>query len=169
MRDGAARHRPRRPHRRLRQFADAHRRARLVHAPPFRRRQVAILDGGFQKWLAEGRPDRKRRAAAAPARFDAASAAARSSPSSDMLAGLGAAARRARQGRGSKAARPIRGPASPPAISRAPATCRSASLYKEDGTFRPPDEIRATVRRSRASIRRSRSSPPAVRASPPTA
>ena len=31
------RHRPRRPHRRLRQFARAHRGARLVHAPPFRR------------------------------------------------------------------------------------------------------------------------------------
>ena len=33
-----ARHRPRRPHRRLRQFADPDRRARLVHAPPLRRR-----------------------------------------------------------------------------------------------------------------------------------
>ena len=113
--------------------------------------EVAILDGGFQKWLAEGPPDRKRRAAAATRPLRCGRAARRSrQPARGRASGLGVPLVDAR-GRGAlrrHRARPA-ARASPRAISRARATCRSPSSTIPTAPSKSPDEIRAFVRRRR--------------------
>ncbi len=66
----------------------ANRGARLVHAPPFRRREVAILDGGFQKWLAEGRPTESGEPRRARRSFDAVRTAGEVVTKQTILAGV---------------------------------------------------------------------------------
>ena len=111
------------------------------------RRRLAEMAG-------RGAPGRKRRAGrrAAPVSTPS-SARGEVVAKAEILAGVGtAAARRARQRPGSKAASPIRAPASPPATSRARATCRSPRSTSDDGTFEAARRSRSSSRRP-ASIR----------------
>ena len=107
----------------------------------FGSREVAILDGGFQKWLAEGRPVESGGPAPRDARYDAVERAGEVVAMADIRAGLGTALLDARgPGRfdGSEAdPRPGVATGHIPGSRNLP----FAQLYNEDGTFKSRDEI----------------------------
>ena len=104
--------------------------------------RVAILDGGFQKWLAEDRPTESGEASPRPAQFDAAEPGRAVITRDQILAGIGAPMLDARgKGRfeGSEP-EPRAGVASGhiPGARNLP----FGALYREDGRFKPVDELR---------------------------
>jgi thiosulfate/3-mercaptopyruvate sulfurtransferase len=102
--------------------------------------RVAILDGGFQKWRAEGRPVESGEPAPRPARFEAQEHAGQVVAKADVLAGAGQLldARGAARFAGSEPdPRPGVAAGHIPGSRNLP----FASLYAEDGTFRSRDEI----------------------------
>ena len=103
---------------------------------------VAILDGGFQKWVAEGRPTEKGRPAPRPASFNAVERVGEVVNKRAVANGLGVPLIDAR-GRGrfeGSEADPRPGVASGhiPGAGNLP----YSELYNPDGTFKSPDEIR---------------------------
>ena len=104
--------------------------------------RVAILDGGFQKWVAEGREREAGEVRPRPARFEAGDAR-NVVTKAEILAGIDAPLLDARgQGRfeGSEPEpRPGMEPGHIPGARNLP----FASLYREDGRFKPVDELRA--------------------------
>ncbi|WP_309662041.1 sulfurtransferase [Sphingomonas sp.] len=103
--------------------------------------QVAILDGGFQKWSAEGRPVESGEPAPRHARFDAVERADEVVSKSEVRAGLGTAlidARSTARFEGSEAdPRPGVAAGHIPGARNLP----FAALYNDGGTFRSRDEI----------------------------
>jgi thiosulfate/3-mercaptopyruvate sulfurtransferase len=102
---------------------------------------VAILDGGLQKWLAEGRPIETGEPEAGPARFKASQRPGRVVTKADILNGVGTIvdARGRPRFEGSEAdPRPGVAAGHIPGARNVP----YASLYKEDGTFKDEAEIR---------------------------
>ena len=97
---------------------------------------------------AEGRPTESGEPQPAERGSMRRSAAARSSPRQDILAGLERRCSTRAAEPASKAARPTRAPALRRAIFRAPATCPFGALYRDDGTFKSPEEIETPLRRS---------------------
>ena len=142
--DGAARRRPRRPHRRLRQFADrAPRRAAGSCCATSAPSKVAILDGGFQKWLAEGRPTESGEPAPRAASFDAASERDEVVTKQQLLAGAGLPlvdARGRPRFEGSEPD-PRPGVAAGPYPRRAQPAVRRRSIART-GRFKPLEELR---------------------------
>lgn len=104
--------------------------------------QVAVLDGGFQKWRAEGRPVESGAARARAARFDVVARGGEVVTKADLLRGAGLPILDARgQGRfdGSEAdPRPNVAPGHIPGARNLP----FAALYRDDGTLRPREELR---------------------------
>jgi thiosulfate/3-mercaptopyruvate sulfurtransferase len=102
--------------------------------------QVAILDGGFQKWTAEGRPTESGEPASRAARFDARERVGEVVAKADVLAcGIVLDARGAGRFEGSEAdPRPGVAPGHIPGARNLP----FGSLYREDGTFKSLEEIR---------------------------
>ena len=105
--------------------------------------QVAVLDGGLGKWLAEGRPvesgePRER----AGRRFDALEGGGQVVTKEDLLAGTGLPvvdARSAARFTGEeKDPRPNVGSGHIPCARSLP----MSALYRDDGTFRDADEVR---------------------------
>jgi thiosulfate/3-mercaptopyruvate sulfurtransferase len=107
----------------------------------FGARQVAVLDGGFGKWLAEGRPTESGEAAPRRARFEA-TASGDVVDKREIAAGLDLPLLDARgQARfeGSETdPRPGVASGHIPGSRNLP----SAELYNADGTFKGPDELR---------------------------
>jgi len=104
--------------------------------------RVAILDGGFHKWLAEDRPTESGEASPRPEQFDAAEPGRAVITRDQILAGIGAPMLDARgKGRfeGSEP-EPRAGVASGhiPGARNLP----FGALYREDGRFKPVDELR---------------------------
>lgn len=103
--------------------------------------QVAILDGGFQKWRAEGRPVESGEARPRSASFDAIERPDEVTTKAELLAGVPEPVLDARgKGRfeGSEAdPRPGVGVGHIPGARNVP----FAALYNEDGTFKPLPEI----------------------------
>jgi thiosulfate/3-mercaptopyruvate sulfurtransferase len=103
--------------------------------------QVAILDGGFQKWTAEGRPIESGEPAARPARFDAVERP-EVVTKQQLLAGVGLPwvdARGKPRFEGSEAdPRPGIASGHAPGARNLP----FAALYREDGTFKSTEEIK---------------------------
>jgi thiosulfate/3-mercaptopyruvate sulfurtransferase len=108
----------------------------------FGARNVAILDGGFQKWLAEGRPTEAGYPGPRSARFDAEKDRAQVVTKQQILAGIQdtlADARGQPRFEGTETdPRPGIAAGHIPGARNLP----FASLYREDGTFRSTDEIR---------------------------
>ena len=101
---------------------------------------VAILDGGFQKWVAEGRPTEAGEPPPRVARFQAREPTGRVVGKSEVLAGVGMLVDARGQGRfeGSEPdPRPGVAPGHIPGARNIP----FATLYREDGTFRSGDEL----------------------------
>jgi thiosulfate/3-mercaptopyruvate sulfurtransferase len=102
--------------------------------------QVAVLDGGFQKWVAEGRatesgePQPRHAVFAARTRGDAVVGKADLLSAGTLLDARG----RARFEGGEADPRPGVAPGHVPGSRNLP----YASLYNHDGTFRSPDELR---------------------------
>ena len=107
----------------------------------FGAKQVAILDGGFQKWLAEGRPTESGEPAPRSARFEAVERD-EVVTKKQLLAGTGLPWLDAR----GKAR--FEGTEADPRAGVAPGHAPGArnlpfgSLYREDGTFKPVEELR---------------------------
>lgn len=103
--------------------------------------QVAILDGGFQKWRSEDRPVESGEARPRQARFDARSSEGEVVTKGEILAGAGAPILDARgKGRfeGTEAdPRPNVGVGHIPGSKNLP----FASLYREDGTLKSAEEL----------------------------
>ena len=110
--------------------------------------RVAILDGGFQKWRAEGRPVESGAARPRQVRFDA-SAARDVVTKDDLLAGPSApildARGKARFEGTEPDPRPNVGAGHIPGARNLP----FASLYQEDGTLKSDEELRAAFDRLR--------------------
>jgi len=102
--------------------------------------QVAILDGGFQKWTAEGRSTEIGEAKPRKAHFDARERVGEVVIKADVLAcGIILDARGAGRFEGSEAdPRPGVAPGHIPGARNLP----FGSLYRDDGTFKSLDEIR---------------------------
>ncbi|MDQ3247314.1 MAG: sulfurtransferase [Pseudomonadota bacterium] len=104
--------------------------------------RVAILDGGFQKWLAEGRSTESGEPPLREARFDGAERRGEVVSLEEVRSGVGAPlldARGRSRFEGSEAdPRPGVVPGHIPGSRNLP----YAELYRDDGTFRSPDEIR---------------------------
>ena len=103
--------------------------------------QVGILDGGFQKWTAEGRPTESGEAAEREASFDANERDEVVSKQ-QLLSGIGLPwvdARGKARFEGTES-----DPRSGVAAGHAPGARNLpfGTLYREDGTFRSPDEVR---------------------------
>jgi thiosulfate/3-mercaptopyruvate sulfurtransferase len=107
----------------------------------FGARNVAILDGGFQKWTAEGRPTESGEAEPAQAHFEAAAGAGDVVTKQDILRGVGIPlvdARGKPRFEGTEAdPRPGVAAGHIPGARNLP----FAALYNEDGTFRSPEEL----------------------------
>ena len=107
----------------------------------FGARQVAILDGGFQKWLAEGRPTESGEPSDGDARFEAQENHAEVVAKQEILAGMHDPLLDARgKGRfeGSEAdPRPGVAAGHIPGARNLP----FGALYNEDGTFKSRDEL----------------------------
>ena len=108
----------------------------------FGAREVAVLDGGLQKWVAEGRPTESGEPASRPASFDAIERNDVISKQ-QILDGPGCALVDAR-GRGRfEATEPE--PRAGIAGGHIPGSRNLpfGQLYRDDGTFKPPQELRA--------------------------
>jgi thiosulfate/3-mercaptopyruvate sulfurtransferase len=107
----------------------------------FGAKQVAILDGGLQKWVAEGRPTESGEPALREARFDAVERTGEVVAKGKMLeCGPILDARSQSRFEGSEAdPRQNVAPGHIPGARSLP----FGALYREDGTFRGLDEIRA--------------------------
>ncbi len=103
--------------------------------------RLAILDGGLQKWVAEGRPTESGEPAPRAARFDAVERVGEVVAKADMLeCGVILDARGAGRFDGSEAdPRPGVAPGHIPGARNLP----FGALYREDGTFKSTEEIRA--------------------------
>jgi thiosulfate/3-mercaptopyruvate sulfurtransferase len=109
----------------------------------FGARDVAVLDGGFQKWTAEGRPTESGEPPPRTARFAAKPNDSEIVTKQQILSGEVMTpildARGAGRFEGAE-------PDPRPGVERGhiPGACNLpfAALYNDDGTFKPPDEIR---------------------------
>ena len=108
----------------------------------FGARNVAILDGGFGKWLAEGRPVESGEAQPLDAKFDADAAAGEVFNKEQILAGAGCALADARGKGRFEATEPE--PRAGIAGGHIPGARNLPFgwLYNEDGTFKSREEIR---------------------------
>jgi thiosulfate/3-mercaptopyruvate sulfurtransferase len=113
--------------------------------------RVAILDGGFQKWRSEGRPVESGEARPRPARFDAQPRVGEVVTKEAILAGPGMplldARGKARFEGTEPDPRPNVGAGHIPGAKNLP----FASLYREDGTLKPDEELRAAFEQLRVS------------------
>jgi thiosulfate/3-mercaptopyruvate sulfurtransferase len=103
--------------------------------------QVAILDGGFQKWLAEGRPTESREPAPRRARFEAIERG-EVVTKQQLLAGVGLPWVDARGKPRFEGAEPDPRPGVAAGHAPSARNLPFGSLYRDDGTFKPVDELR---------------------------
>jgi thiosulfate/3-mercaptopyruvate sulfurtransferase len=108
----------------------------------FGARDVAILDGGFQKWIAEGRPTETGDASPRQATFEAERRSDGAVKKAQILAGAGCALLDARGKGRFEATEPEPRPGVAGGHIPGARNLPFGSVYEEDGTFRPPAELR---------------------------
>jgi thiosulfate/3-mercaptopyruvate sulfurtransferase len=107
----------------------------------FGARNVAILDGGYQKWLVEGRPTEAGEAKPRDARFDAEAASGEVFTKQQILAGPGCALVDARGKGRFEATEPEPRPGLAGGHIPGARNLPFGLLYNEDGTFKPRQEL----------------------------
>lgn len=105
--------------------------------------RVAILDGGFQKWRSEGRPVESGEATPRQARFDAHARDGEVVPKEAILAGPGMPLLDARGKARFEGTEPDPRPNVSPGHIPGARNLPFASLYREDGTLKSDEELRA--------------------------
>ena len=108
----------------------------------FGAREVAILDGGMQKWVAEGRPTESGDPASREARFQAGEGPDVVTKQ-QLLDGLDCAILDARGKGRFEATEPEPRPGLAGGHIPGSRNLPFSQLYREDGTFKPPEELRA--------------------------
>ncbi len=108
----------------------------------FGAKQVAILDGGFQKWTAEGRPTESGEPAPRAARFDAEERGDEVVTKQQLLEGIQAPLVDARSKPRFDGTEPDPRPGVAPGHIPGARNLPFAALYREDGRFQPVDELR---------------------------
>jgi thiosulfate/3-mercaptopyruvate sulfurtransferase len=108
----------------------------------FGARNVAILDGGFQKWLGEGRPTESGEPQPRQAQFEAQEGAGQVFSKQDILDGAGCALADARGKGRFEATEPEPRPGIAGGHIPGARNLPFGLLYNEDGTFKPPEELR---------------------------
>lgn len=108
----------------------------------FGAKDVAILDGGFQKWVAEGRPVESGEPPARKAVFDAAERPGEVVTKAEVLGGVGCALLDARGRPRFEGSEPDPRPGVAPGHIPGARNIPFASLYNEDGTFKDRSELR---------------------------
>jgi len=103
--------------------------------------QVAILDGGFQKWLAEGRPTQSGEPSPRQAKFEAVERD-QVVTKQQLIAGVGLPWVDARGKPRFEGTEPDPRPGVAAGHAPGARNLPFGSLYREDGTFRPVDELR---------------------------
>lgn len=114
----------------------------------FGARQVAILDGGLQRWIAEGHPVSADPPAERPARFEAAARQNEVVTKADLLRGVGVPVVDARSAARFAGAEPEPRPGVKPGHMPGARNLPYSSLYQEDGRLKPPHELRAAFDRA---------------------
>jgi len=104
--------------------------------------QVAILDGGFPKWIAEGRPSETGEPAPRTARFDAVERAGEVVGKSDVAKGVGMPLVDARSRGRFEGTEPDPRPNVAAGHIPGARNLPFSDLYNPDGTFKSRDEIR---------------------------
>jgi thiosulfate/3-mercaptopyruvate sulfurtransferase len=107
----------------------------------FGAREVAILDGGFQKWLAEGRPTESGEPSSRSARFEAIERD-EVVTKQQLLAGGGLPWVDARGKGRFEGSEPDPRPGVAAGHAPGSRNLPFASLYREDGTFKPAEELK---------------------------
>lgn len=110
--------------------------------------KVAILDGGLQKWVAEGRPTRSGRSSPKKARFDARATPGEVVTKQEILASPGCALLDARGTGRFEASEPEPRPGLAGGHIPGSRNLPFGELYREDGTFKSTDELRELFRQS---------------------
>jgi thiosulfate/3-mercaptopyruvate sulfurtransferase len=105
--------------------------------------RVAILDGGFQKWVAEGRPVESGEAKPRSAHFAGAERAGEVVSKADVLAGVGVTILDARGKARFEGSEPDPRPGVAAGHIPGSRNLPLTELYGEDGTFRSLEEVRA--------------------------
>jgi thiosulfate/3-mercaptopyruvate sulfurtransferase len=105
--------------------------------------KVAILDGGLEKWLREGRPVESGEPSPRSARFDALERSGEVVGIDQVRAGLGTQLLDARSSARFQGSEPDPRPGVASGHIPGSRNLPYAQLYHEDGTFRGPDEIAA--------------------------
>ena len=105
--------------------------------------RVAILDGGFQKWRSEGRPVESGEPTPRQARFDAHAREGEVVPKEAILAGPGIPLLDARGKARFEGTEPDPRPNVSPGHIPGARNLPFASLYREDGTLKSDEELRA--------------------------
>ena len=108
----------------------------------FGARNVAILDGGFQKWLAEGRPTESGEPEPRTARFEANGAPGEVFTKQQILDGPGCALADARGKGRFEATEPEPRPGVAGGHIPGARNVPFGLLYNDDGTFKSPEELR---------------------------
>ena len=104
--------------------------------------QVAILDGGFQKWTAEGRPTERGEGKPRAGRFEAEERADEVVTKQQLLSGIQAPLLDARSKPRFDGSEPDPRPGVAPGHIPGARNLPFAALYREDGRFQPEDELR---------------------------
>ena len=104
--------------------------------------QVAILDGGFQKWIAEGRPVESGEPKPRSARFEAAERQDEVVTKQQLLGGVELPIVDARGAARFEGAEPDPRPGVAPGHIPGARNLPFSSLYNDDGTFKSSDELR---------------------------
>lgn len=108
----------------------------------FGARQVAVLDGGFKKWVAEGRPTQSGEPPHRSARFEAVEAPDKVFSKDQILAGAGLPLVDARGRPRFEATEPEPRPGMAGGHIPGARNLPFGELYNEDGTFKSADELR---------------------------
>jgi thiosulfate/3-mercaptopyruvate sulfurtransferase len=107
--------------------------------------KVAVLDGGLQRWIGQGRPTESGQSAPRQARFDADERGGEVVTKEQLLTGVGAPVIDARGQARFEGIEPDPRPGVAAGHIPGARNLPFAALYRDDGTFKPLEELRGLL------------------------